>query len=103
MTEPGSSGRVEARSRWRLWLAKRVIYPWWTQTEIDAAKWRGHEQWLRLGFGVKHGVDEPCPIAGRCGGVMPRLLDGAPMFCALPHGHDGWHKGDDGAEWSHDV
>lgn len=36
---------------------------------------------------------------GRCGGVMPRLLDGAPTFCCLPHGHGGWHIGDDGAEW----
>jgi hypothetical protein len=40
------------------------------------------------------------PDVGRCGHEAPRLLGGAPSFCRLPHGHAGWHRGDDGSEWS---
>ena len=37
------AGRVPPpkRPRWRLWLARR-IYPWWTDDEVDALRWRAH-------------------------------------------------------------
>ena len=41
--------------------------------------------------------------AGRCGEKAPLVLLGSPLppsFCVLPHGHEGWHKADDGMEWS---
>jgi hypothetical protein len=38
---------------------------------------------------------------GRCGEQAPRFFaDQHTTFCCLPHGHPGWHKGDDGAEWT---
>ena len=55
-------------TRLRLRLAHR-LHPYWTQTEIDAANWRGHERWLALGFGVKHHVNEPCPVTAKDGSV----------------------------------
>lgn len=43
--------------------------------------------------------------AGRCGARTPGIrLPGPdrtpPVHCALPAGHAGWHKGDDGSEWT---
>jgi hypothetical protein len=59
--------RTSASAPWvarlRMYLAHR-LHPYWTQTEIDAAQWRGHEHWIAAGFGVKHHVDEPCPAQG---------------------------------------
>jgi hypothetical protein len=38
---------------------------------------------------------------GRCGIGLPRLVgEGIAAVCALPWGHQGWHRGDSGAEWS---
>ena len=38
---------------------------------------------------------------GRCGDRSPAYSEDNPRitFCRLPHGHPGWHKGDDGSEW----
>lgn len=41
--------------------------------------------------------------AGRCGNQLTTTITGVPlpsMICALPHGHDGWHRADSGAEWT---
>lgn len=42
---------------------------------------------------------------GRCGSRAPRLVPADEItrwgaFCALPAGHAGWHRGDDGCEWN---
>lgn len=38
---------------------------------------------------------------GRCGDTLTPLLPGSPRsVCALPAGHAGWHRADDGGEWS---
>ena len=40
-------------------------------------------------------------VVGRCGDQLPAVSEiGAGVHCCLPAGHDGWHRGDDGAEWS---
>ena len=41
-----------------------------------------------------------CGSVGRCGQEAPRIVGGVLTFCRLPHGHAGWHKGDDGSEWN---
>lgn len=41
-------------------------------------------------------------VAGRCGIAAPvtTWMSHAPRpVCALPHGHAGWHRADDGCEW----
>lgn len=39
---------------------------------------------------------------GRCGDrSRPALPVGTVAACALPHGHGGWHRGDDRSEWTH--
>ena len=38
---------------------------------------------------------------GRCGNAAPELVGATLMHCCLPAGHPGWHKGDDGSEWTH--
>jgi hypothetical protein len=38
--------------------------------------------------------------AGRCGEQTPEIVGGVAEYCALPAGHAGWHRGDQGAEWS---
>jgi hypothetical protein len=51
---------------------------------------------IRLGYRAGRALS-----VGRCGHHMVGLVDVRPMpVCALPAGHAGWHKGDDGAEWS---
>ncbi|WFF07235.1 hypothetical protein O7622_01140 [Micromonospora sp. WMMD1076] len=41
---------------------------------------------------------------GRCGHVSPALIRPAPpTHCALPAGHAGWHRDDDGAVWGTSV
>lgn len=35
---------------------------------------------------------------GRCGKTMPHLEGDLATYCALPHGHVGWHRNDDGQE-----
>jgi len=39
---------------------------------------------------------------GRCGYRAPVVFPGTPshVFCKLPAGHAGWHKADDGGEWT---
>lgn len=37
---------------------------------------------------------------GRCGASAGEFASNPAMICALPHGHAGWHKSDDGAEWN---
>ncbi|MEW2474627.1 hypothetical protein AB0875_12630 [Micromonospora gifhornensis] len=37
---------------------------------------------------------------GRCGQTPPTMFNHAPRpVCALPAGHPGWHRADDGCEW----
>lgn len=36
---------------------------------------------------------------GRCGFSQPGVIEST-VTCCLPAGHDGWHRGDDGSEWS---
>lgn len=37
---------------------------------------------------------------GRCGNTLPDAITGGPdPVCALPAGHDGWHRSDTGSEW----
>lgn len=51
---------------------------------------------------------EEIRTVGRCGDQMPSILPlpgPPPVFCALPAGHDGWHRGDQNehgsaSEWS---
>ncbi len=44
----------------------------------------------------------PREQVGRCGDAMPSLVDLRPRyFCSLPAGHLGWHRCDEGAEWTH--
>lgn len=38
--------------------------------------------------------------AGRCGNEAPRLVNGPRVWCRLRADHAGWHRGDDGSEWS---
>lgn len=40
---------------------------------------------------------------GRCGNAsMPMVGSGRPRaICDLTWGHGGWHRGDDGSEWTH--
>jgi hypothetical protein len=40
-------------------------------------------------------------LRGRCGALLP-VGRGfvAPMWCSLAHGHRGWHRSDEGTEWS---
>ncbi|MEU3452269.1 hypothetical protein ABZ671_01300 [Micromonospora sp. NPDC006766] len=49
-------------------------------------------------------TDSPKPTVGRCGDHAPTIpTTGAPIppaVCALPHGHAGWHRSDNDAEWS---
>jgi hypothetical protein len=42
---------------------------------------------------------------GRCGHKALRIGPewGAQVFCRLPSGHAGWHRGDDGSEWTNDT
>lgn len=42
------------------------------------------------------------PVLGRCGEASkhPSAGDTYKSFCALPHGHDGWHRDDQGMEWT---
>lgn len=42
------------------------------------------------------------PDTGRCGDSAPTIrgLCNRLDVCALPHGHTGWHRSDEGAEWS---
>lgn len=39
---------------------------------------------------------------GRCGDVTPQLFRSQLLreHCALPAGHAGWHRSDEGAEWT---
>ncbi len=55
------------------------------------------------GAAARSVAGSPTPEVGRCGNAMPRVLKGTrPDFCRLPAGHAGWHRGDDGGEWSRD-
>lgn len=36
---------------------------------------------------------------GRCGDEAPPLSGVSAVHCRLPHGHPGWHRGDDDSEW----
>lgn len=40
------------------------------------------------------------PTIGRCGIAAPALsTETTAQYCALPHGHKGWHSTDGGLEW----
>jgi hypothetical protein len=42
----------------------------------------------------------PPNSVGRCGEAAPTIVTHAPrLICALPAGHAGWHRADDGCEW----
>lgn len=48
-------------------------------------------------------TDSTPGAVGRCGDRAPGVMPGArsQVVCRLSHGHAGWHKGDDGSEWTH--
>lgn len=44
---------------------------------------------------------EPAPAVGRCGERAPQFFPTVPtVHCALLAGHPGWHRADDGCEWT---
>ncbi|GGM27857.1 hypothetical protein GCM10011608_10850 [Micromonospora sonchi] len=48
-------------------------------------------------------MTDPHPTVGRCGDhapTIPGLTPGGSPVCALPHGHAGWHRDDNGTEWN---
>lgn len=57
-----------------------------------------------LGFTATADLLENTPaVAGRCGDIAPSLAllsNRVRQTCCLTAGHAGWHKGDDGSEWS---
>ncbi|WP_422744309.1 hypothetical protein ACN27B_08610 [Micromonospora sp. WMMD754] len=49
-------------------------------------------------------LKEPITGNGRCGDIAPSLAliaSRVRQVCCLTAGHAGWHRGDDGSEWSY--
>lgn len=62
--------------------------------------WSGFEiaEHLRRALG---GATQDGEQRGRCGNQAPPIagIASTAVWCKLPAGHAGWHKGDDGSEW----
>lgn len=79
------------------------------QATLDEFRDRGDqpgEVWKLTGQDSVHSAlqaEASEQTVGRCGDPLSMLVPGVPearVHCLLPHGHEGWHRSDDGTEWT---
>lgn len=76
-------------------IGRVVDWPDWLGAAVSAAGGL-------LAFRLIDRLADRSVVAGRCGIAAPvtTWMSHAPRpVCALPHGHAGWHRADDGCEW----
>ncbi|WBB94223.1 hypothetical protein [Verrucosispora sp. WMMC514] len=94
-------GRLRDDDRYRDWWSASGVKP-------DGPMRRHLADYLESvgpdGVNVRAAEGPEPAAAGRCGDRLtspPAVLAPlAPIVCALPHGHTGWHRSDQGTEWT---